>query len=297
MTGRAFLGIRIGCARCHNSPIDKWEQRDHLAFSALFADARPDPKGGMRTGILFDPDTGKAVQPRTLPVTPATNGIAKTRGHARTVADFVLAGDHGMFARNMANRTFAALMGKGLVEPLDDHRLSNPAVHESMLAHLSTLAADGDLRKLVLHIVTSRMYQTDPQPTEAAADEAAVRFFARRVARAMPPDTFATAVSRALGTRPTGRLTRSPLARQLALLNSAFLNEAVRESGSLETIAQFAPDAKARLRDLFVLLLSREPRRVEVDAFLSDVSKDGDRDGVADLAFALLASREFGSIR
>ncbi len=294
LTGRAFLGIRIGCARCHNSPIDKWERKDHLAFSALFADPRPNPMGSMEPGILFDPENGKVVTPRTLPVAGPADTSAQSSGHARTVADFVVKGEHGMFARNMANRTFAALMGKGLVEPIDDHRLSNPAVHESLLAHLAAQVAGGDLRKLVLHIVTSRIYQTGSESSESNADDAAMRFFARRVARTMPPATFANAVSRALGTTPTERLTRSPLARQLALLNSAFLHDAVRDSGWLETLAQFAPDAKARCRDLFLLLLSREPRSEEATAFLSDVS---DRNGIADLAFALLAGREFGSIR
>jgi len=296
LTGRAFLGIRIGCARCHNSPIDKWERKDHMAFSALFASRRPNPKGGMMQGVLFDPDTGATVKPRTLPVVANVSREVSKQGHAATVAHFVLKGGHGMFERNLANRTFAALMGKGLVEPLDDNRLSNPAVHESLLGHLAERARNGDLRALVLHIVTSRLYQTSSEPTESKADPAAIQFFARRVARTMPPETFAHSVARSLEAKPGARLTRSPLARQLALLNSPFLNDAVRESASIADIAVFAPDAKTRLRDLYVLLLSREPRDDESAALLPSLAK-GDVESVQDLAFALLASREFGSIR
>lgn len=300
LTGRAFLGIRIGCARCHNSPIDKWERKDHMAFSALFASQRPNPNGGMMQGILFDPDSGAAVQPRTLPVgaNPGTDAADREQNgsHAAIVARFVLHGGHGMFERNVANRTFAALMGRGLVEPLDDNRLSNPAVHESLLDHLAKEARTGNLRDLVLHIVNSRLYQTSSRPSETKTDSAAIQFFARRVARSMPPEMFAKAVARSLGEESANRLTRSPLARQLALLNSPFLNDAVKTSASIADIAVFAPDARTRLRDLFILLLSRQPREDEVKALLPTLEQGG-VGSVQDLAFALLASREFGSIR
>ena len=64
--GRTLLGLSIGCARCHDHPMDRWQQREHLAFSAYFADARPNPEGGMMAGKLFLPGTGKAVQPALL---------------------------------------------------------------------------------------------------------------------------------------------------------------------------------------------------------------------------------------
>ena len=293
LTGRAFLGVRIGCARCHNSPVDRWEQKNHLAFSALFASQRPKAGGGMRPGILFHPETGAPVQPQVLPV-PTNGGRPAESEHEMTVAWFVLRAGHEMFERNMANRVFAAVMGKGLVEPLDDHRTSNPARHHSLLVHLAKQARSGDLRALVQHIVTSRLYQTTSEHGGSSDSEAQVQFFARRAARPMTPHTFAHVVAAALDAAPRSRLPRSPLARQLAILNSDALHSAVAESKMLHGIVDFAPDARARLRDAFVLLLSREPRETEVTAFLPTAKEP---DGIRDLAFALLASREFGSIR
>ena len=129
------------------------------------------------------------------------------------------------------------------------------------------------------------------------SDDAYVHFFARRQARTMPPVTFANAVERALVCKSPERLPRSPLARQLALLNSGFLHEAVTGSSRLEDIIAFAPDAETRLRDLFTLLLSRPPGAEEIATFLPALQSDENGDAVRDLAFALLAGREFGSIR
>ncbi|MCA8958565.1 MAG: DUF1549 domain-containing protein, partial [Planctomycetes bacterium] len=197
LVGRAFLGVRIGCARCHDSPVDRWRQGEHLAFAAMFASPRPRAGGGMASGVLFHPDTGTPVPPHLLPVRSQT---APPRGldHAAQVAWFVLRSGNRMFERNLANRVFAALLGRGLVEPLDDHRLSNPATHEAVLAHLAEVAAGGDLRALVRHLVTSALYRA----SSAAGASHEVAWFARRSARPMPREPFEHAVSDALAARP-----------------------------------------------------------------------------------------------
>jgi hypothetical protein len=110
----------------------------------------------------------------------------------------------------------------------------------------------------------------------------------------MPPHTFEHAVTTALGLSAGSRLPRSPLARQLAVLNADFLHDAVRTSAVIRGITGLAPDRETVLRDLFRTLLCRTPREAEVRAFLPGLERDG---GAEDLAYALLASREFGSIR
>jgi hypothetical protein len=308
LAGRAFLGIRIGCARCHNSPVDRWEQGEHLAFSALFANRRPDPEGGMQPGMLFDPETGEAVTPRLLPMAHVdasrvdVSSVDASRvdpsrvgpDHRRAVADFILRGGHLMLERNFANRVFASLLGTGLVEPENDHRLSNPARHESILQHLAEQARSGDLRQLVRHIVTARLYQTSSAGSGRPTDDAEAQFFARRTARPMSPQTYENAVATALRTPARTRLPRSPLARQLALLNSEFLHGAIRQSPVVRGIMLLAPDREAALRDLFRTLLCRPPTDAETRTFLPMLARDG---GSEDLVFALMASREFGSIR
>ncbi|HEU4419969.1 MAG TPA: DUF1549 domain-containing protein, partial [Planctomycetota bacterium] len=120
--GRSLLGMRIGCARCHDHPSDRWRQDEHLAFSACFAAPRPDGAGGTMAGAMFDTESGERVEPRflSLPGSAARGPAAADRRDE--LADFLVAGKHDAFAHNACNRVFALLFGRGLVEPLDDHR-------------------------------------------------------------------------------------------------------------------------------------------------------------------------------
>lgn len=292
LCGRAVFGVRIGCARCHDSPNDRWRRRDHLAFSALFASPRPAPDGGMRAGVLFHPETRAPVAPALLPVPGAAPmPITPELSSAEQVVRFAFDADNELFARNIANRIFAAVIGRGLVEPLDDHRLGNPALHEPVLARLAAIARAGDLRAVVHAIVTSRLYATT---SEAGPDEQRA-FLCRREARALEPEVFASAVAHVLGGAPRPvELPRSPLARELALQNGDLLHDAIAASPALATIARL-PDGTARVHALFERALSRPPRPAELDAFAEACG--GDEQALADAAFALLAGREFASIR
>jgi hypothetical protein len=335
LVGRAFLGIRIGCARCHDHPLDRWTQSDHLSFSACFADPRPEPGGAMREGLFFHPESGEVVPPRLLsfhpPLPPEGGGVLTpplrppegggrlldpaTRsadgpsgkggdGMAAQVAWFVLEGGHGLFERSFANRVFAVLVGKGLVEPLDDHRHGNPASHEGLLDALSRrfAASGGDLRDLVLSIVASRPYALSCEPwPEAEIDAAALRFLARREARPLSPRAFGRAIAAVAGSgsAPRGALPGAPLALQLGILNGPLIHAAL-ESGAthVDAIFDFGGEPEEQLEELFLLILSRPPRPEEIAAFMPSLAAPGDRRQAGrDLAFALLASREFGSVR
>lgn len=302
LVGRALLGIRIGCARCHNSPVDRWEQSDHLGFAALFASPRPAAGGGTRPGILFDP-TGDPVPPRELPIRvprrATSTGTATARASlAVRATEFILDPEHGQFARNIANRVFATLLGRGLVEPLDDHRPTNPAVHPKILDHLAKEFPRGDLRGLTLAIVTSAVYQATSDPSACDPDgnrDAAVRFFARREAHPLSPHAFRRAIESALRVEIPTPLPESPLARQLALLNGDFIHGAIARSSVLETLDQLSSSPEAMARDLFELLLSRTPRDAELRLLRRGPQERST--SLRRLAFALLASREFGSRR
>ncbi|MEZ6037190.1 MAG: DUF1549 domain-containing protein [Planctomycetota bacterium] len=291
--GRAVLGVRIGCARCHDSPTDRWRRGDHLRFSALFASPRPDAQGGMQAGVLFDPDTRQPVPPQLLPVPLA--GPPPEAPPREQLLWFALASGSGLFEQNVANRVFATLLGRGLVEPLDDHRDSNPALHETLLARLADRARGGDLRALVREVLTSELYQA----VSDEADEGARRWFARREARALDGATFVRAVAALLGTAPPELPpASSPLARELLLRNGELLHAAVDASPVLAAIARLPADQQ--LQRLFSLVLGRAPREHERDAFaavLEAAIANGDERALSDLAYALLASREFTSLR
>lgn len=292
--GRAFLGTRIGCARCHNHPLDRWEQTDNLAFSAWFADRRPDPqhKGSFVEGVLFHPETGAPVEPSLLPAT--SRAAPAGLDHAATIRWYVLDGAKKTFYRNLANRVFAALVGRGLVEPLDDHRLSNPASHESLLPILAQHLEKHDLADLARLIVTSRLYQLDSRSREDenVPTSARLHFLAQREAKPLSPAGFQNAVSRVLGVEITERLPDSPLARQLALLNGGFLHQALETQTNIDAILDLTPKPEAQLREIFRLVLSRPPRPEEARRFGPLLPTRA-----RELTFALLASREFGSNR
>jgi hypothetical protein len=278
--GRAFLGTRIGCARCHDHPLDRWKQTDHLAFSAQFADPRPVPGSGMTTtGIFFHPETGKAVAPQALPL------------------------GREQFARALANRVFAALTGRGLVEPLDDHRLTNPAVHEPVLEHLTAraLADGGSLRNLVRHIATSRLYACDSAAPEAGArGDAERRAFAVREARPAGSALLGTMLAAVLGMPPQGPgVPSSPLPRQLHLLNGPALHQSLDRGGTqIDALVDLGGEAGEQLNELWLLVLSRPPRAEEQSTFLPELQQTPDRRAaLRDLACALLLGREFGSLR
>ena len=290
--GRAFLGIRIGCARCHDHPLDRGRRGEHLAFAACFADPRPAPGGGTTDGKLFDPDTGEEVAPALLPLDGARAGT--------DLVAFVLDEGHGLLAQNLANRVFAALVGRGLVEGQDDHRLSNPPVHEALLAALVAewRRTGGDLRALVRTIATSRLYAASSEAAagDPATEQARVRWFARREARPLDDAVLARSFAFVLGVRRPAMGAVAPLARQLAVQNGPLLHEALAEGTLVDSVLDLGPRDR-RLDGLYALVLARAPRAEERAKFQPLLEGDDPRTALRDLAFALLAGREFSSNR
>lgn len=293
--GRSMLGIRIGCARCHNHPLDRWKQDEHLRFSAFFSDDRPNPDGGMMAGQFFEPETGKLVEPALLPFVASPPPAAS---RAEQVAWLVLDSGHDQFARNIANRVFAQLIGQPLVNAQDDHRLSNPPIHAQLLDRLAAefVANDYDLRALIRFIATSELYALSSQ----TGDSAATKYLAAREARRLKADEFRRAVSFVTGVELDQQLPpESPLAEQLYVLNSGLIRTSLTTPGNqIDALFDFGVDPDRQLQELFALILSREPTAAERDAFLPEFQNAGDiRERARDLAFALLASREFSSVR
>jgi hypothetical protein len=314
--GSQLLGISIGCARCHNHPHDRWTQAEHLRFSALFRTRQED--GQLALDPFFVPGEGhRPVQPALLP-------IGKVRQHPSDSPDavltsFIVDGGHDLFSRNIANRVFEVLIGHALVDSPDDHRLSNPPIHGTVLEVLASHFKNSgyDLRKLVRFIVTSKVYALASDPTDAKslAGDPALKYFARREARSLTRPQFDKAIRSVIGhdlsqavdkRRGSSMMepdysseTTSPLADQLALLNSGLIQRGLATNGNeVEAIFTFSASAEQALEDLFVLVLSRVPGDEERKQFLPVAKKAlSDSHARDDLATALMLSREFGSIR
>jgi hypothetical protein len=300
--GRTLLGKRIGCARCHDHPSDRWRQSEHLAFSACFAVPRPDGMGGMMAGAMFDADSGQAVTPRFLDLSAsganAKESIAQTvDGRRAQLADYLLSLDHDAFAVNACNRVFAIVFGRGLVEPVDDHRLGNPPVDDGMLQALIAKfhVCEGQLPDLLTFLMTSSTYSAPTVAGDDRQDHAAVEHFARQASRALPARTFARALAAVVGRESNAAIPATALARELAVRNGPIVRELLAAEGTtIDATFDLCAGPKERVVELWRTVLSRAPREEELARFLPFASE---RDAYRDLAFALLTGREFGHRR
>lgn len=184
---QVLLGVRIACAECHHHPFDRWSQSDYYGMQAYFQQLRTKDVGGRKALFsqgqpkVLHPRTGEVVPPHPLGESQVTTDAASQASGPLPQADlrhqlaaWLVAPENPWFARSMANRVWARLMGRGLVEPVDDFRLTNPPSNRELLDALAAhLVESGyDLRALVRTIVASRTYQLSSRPNETnAADQ------------------------------------------------------------------------------------------------------------------------------
>jgi hypothetical protein len=203
---QAFLSLSIGCARCHNHPLEKWTNDQYYQFANLFARVRGKGWGGdarsgdgKRTvyvepaGDLIQPRTGKPQPPAPLDAEPIPSDDPRDR--REILADWLTSPDNPYFARAIANRVWANFLGVGLVESVDDLRASNPASNEKLLAALDKYVVDQtyDLRKLMRLILTSETYRCSSEVLPENRDDRRhySRFFPRRLSAEVLSDAIA----------------------------------------------------------------------------------------------------------
>jgi hypothetical protein len=196
-TAQIFLGVRLECAKCHHHPFEKYGQDDYYAMAAFFA--RTGTKNSEEFGLfgreqavivrdsgdVRHPRTNKVLAPKPLDGTAPEHPLDRRIG----LADWLTAKENGQFARSVANRYVGFLLGRGLVEPVDDMRSTNPASNPPLLDALARHFANSnyDLKQLVHAIMTSRLYQLDSQPTATnAADSKFYSHFAVKRLAAEP---------------------------------------------------------------------------------------------------------------
>jgi hypothetical protein len=189
---QVFLGIRLQCARCHNHPFDRWTQNDYHGLAAFFARVeyqilennrrdRFDKHEFDGEQIVWTSRHGEVTNPRTGDTMPPhfsdslPSGLPADADRLRALAEWIAQPDNPLFARAQANRIWYHLMGRGIVEPNDDFRASNPPANAPLLEALAQdfRTHQFDLRHLVRTIMNSRTYQLSAAPNETnARDEA-----------------------------------------------------------------------------------------------------------------------------
>jgi Protein of unknown function (DUF1553)/Protein of unknown function (DUF1549) len=216
-TAQVFLGLRLQCAKCHNHPFDRWTQTDYHTFAAFFSridyrilkNERRDRLDKHefageqvvfqnRTGDQKDPVTGDVLVPRFLNGGP----LPAETDRLDALADWIARSDNPFFARAQANRIWAHLMGRGIVDPVDDFRASNPPSNGPLLDALARDLADHrfNLKHLVRTILNSRTYQLTAQPDDTNRDDET--HFARAIVRPLQAEVLHDALAQAVGVTP-----------------------------------------------------------------------------------------------
>lgn len=184
-TSQAFLGMSINCAKCHNHPMEKWTNDEYFGFANLFARVRSKTGGGDGEKIIFAASEGNINQPLTgrpqkpKPLDGHALSIDDPNDRRAALADWLTSRDNTYFARAIVNRVWANFYGVGLVEKVDDLRITNPASNEKLLSAAANFLADQkfDLKTLMRAILQSETYQRSSVALpENAADQ---RFYSR----------------------------------------------------------------------------------------------------------------------
>lgn len=211
----AFMGTSIGCAKCHNHPLEKWTHEQYFAFANLFARVRT--KNGTQAdervlfsdtqGDIVTPLTGKPQEPRPLDAVTAVS-MTSTEDRRITLAKWLTGPDNKLFQRAIVNRVWANFFGSGLVEPVDDLRVTNPASNEPLFAaacdHL--VQQKFNLKALMLTILQSETYQRSSVTVPENIND--LRYGSHYVPRRLKAEVLLDTISQATAAPTTFKIDR-----------------------------------------------------------------------------------------
>lgn len=333
-----FLGVRIDCARCHDHPMERWSQDDYNGMAAYFSQIKYKGGVGPRNNeralyVEFDrqfehPENGKTYRPK--PLGGPRPQLDDSTDRREALVDWMTADDNPFFSRAIANRMWRQFMGRGVVEPVDDFRDTNPPANPELLDALARefVASGYDLHDLIRMITSSRAYQLSSVPTEANADDTQghSHYYARRLSAEQLLDSIslATGVPEAFpslypGTRAaqlpepevpsyfldvfdrpsrqlvSDRATTSSLNQALHMVSGKTVQKKVSGKDSvLRRMIEEDWNDRDIIEELYLRTVSRRPEPAEIDAALSAAeAAEGRRQGLEDVFWALLNSKEF----
>jgi hypothetical protein len=335
---QVFLGIRLECAKCHHHPYEKWGQDDFYSFAAFFP--RLQRKNGAGSEVEFyvsdkgavkHPRTQEEMTPRVLLGDPLeTKEDADPR---RRLADWMTSPENPYVARAFVNRVWANLMGRGLVEPIDDMRETNPATNEPLLQALAQdfIAHGYDMRHLIRSIVSSQAYAL--ASTSEGANARDLQNYSRAYRKRLSAEVLFDAVCDVTeqpeefagippGTRAVqlwdhrlpsafldtfGRPQRKTicqcerygdltLTQVLHLLNAPLVNDKITSpTGRAARLAASELSEERIIEELYLTTFARLPRPEELAAASQAFRASGAtrRSAVEDILWALMNSAEF----
>jgi len=325
-----LMGVRLRCANCHNHPLDRWTQDDYHGLAAVFARVQRGRVVSVSSrGEVSNPRTGETAVPRI----PGKRYLLESPDPRGEFADWLTTADNPYFAPATVNRLWKWLMGRGLVEPADDLRQTNPAVHPRLLDRLADdFTANGfDLRHTIRLIANSAAYQRGRNTATTTNGQ----FFELALVKQLDAEVLADAIADVtgvpdrygdlpIGTRAValsdpatpsttldvlGRCERDTscdtpaaasggLATKLHFINGEAINRKITSKGGrLNRLIQEGRSDRELIERFYVTALSRRPSGEEMSYWQTQLSgardQDHRRQQLEDFLWALLSSQEF----
>ena len=335
-TAQVFMGMRIQCAQCHNHPFDRWTMNDYYSFAAFFAQIGRKPGDDPRETVIFDRTdgevnhlvTGKPMHPKFL-----GGDEPEIKGDSRreVLARWLSSSQNPYFARNLANIVWAHFMGRGIIEPVDDVRISNPPSNPDLLDALAARFVDYkyDFKRVVRDICTSRTYQLSTRPNASnASDE---RNFSKAAIRRIRAEVLLDCISEVTqtldkfpglprGARAVeiadgntanyflttfGRASRTTvcscevkvdpnLSQALHLLNGKTLQSKIEDGSVVKNLIKKDQTPEQIVENLYLRCFSRKPTDDELTKLKQFIAPDSNQEQVLnDIFWSLLNAKEF----
>ncbi len=333
---QAFLGIRLECAQCHHHPFEKWSQHDFYGLAGFFNGIERKPIRDGRELVFHAayreiriPFSDQPVPTRTLDGAPLTD-LTAVDPRVR-LAEWLTAPDNPWFAQLAANRLWRHFLGRGLVEPEDDLRTTNPATNKPLLAWLSeqVVAQRFDLKAVSRLILNSRVYQLSSAPNDTNFDDE--QNFSHYRVRRLPAEVLLDAISEVTGTpenfpgRPPGtraislwdnrlpsyfleifgrpernspcecgRSSEPTMAQALHLMNAPEIEQKITSNtGRVARLAASQTKPDALIEELCLTTLGRPPRDKELQVGRKLFAEASPRQAAEDYLWTLLNSYDF----
>lgn len=314
---QVFMGTRIQCAQCHNHPFDRWTMDDYYGFASFFAQVKRKPAEDPRERVIFDeggelknPVSKQDMVPKFLGG-PRPDLAGQSRREA--VAGWLASPENPWFAKNVVNIVWAHFYGVGIVDPVDDVRVSNPPSNPELLDALAAkfVSYNYDFKKLVRDICTSRTYQLSTRTNET--NIADTRNFSHAMIRRVRAEVLLDCISQVtatpnkfkglpLGARAVqiadgntsnyflttfGRATRATvcscevkmepnLSQALHLLNGDTTQQRIRQGRLVETLLDEKKSPADIIAQLYLTVVGRQPTDMELEKLLAAIAGQND---------------------
>ena len=335
---QVFMGMRIQCAQCHNHPFDRWTMDDYYGFVSFFSQIGRKRAEDPRETIVYNRGGGDVRHPvgnRVMAPKFLGGEVPDVEGKDRrkVLASWLASPKNPYFATNLSNIVWAHFMGRGVVDPVDDVRVSNPAANPELLAELGKRFTDYgyDFKKLVKDICNSRTYQLETRTN--ASNDGDDKNFAHALVRRVRAEVLFDMISQVTETTGAnkfrglpkgaravqiadgavssyflttfGRASRETvcscevkmepnLSQALHLMNGTTVAQKVGNGGLVKKWIDEKWPTEKIIEELYIRCLTRTPTPAEVERLVATVREASDpTEALADLFWAVLNSREF----